>query len=246
MKFLDKFIDFITYQWKKKVVVLLASIFLWYYVSILAETEHNIAIPIEFNDLPNNLIVLHRSERNASFVVRGQINDINREEIYSSIKPVINLSNAAIGEYDYRVSFSVDNPKLRIQVNLLTETVKLKIDRLINKSVKVNPIITGVPEKGYYIGEYYLDRKYVIISGPESYIVSMTNIDTQKINVDNATNDIIEVVQFDLTNNTRVIGDSKVTIVIKVLPVSPEDTNSINTNHILTNESDLDFIYHAL
>lgn len=220
MKFLDwgKIVSFITYEWGKKLIALGIALFLWYYVNTLSYIEQTFTLPIQFTNLPEDLVMVESSDSTATFTVKGRIEMLKNINPSKMMKPVVNLENALPGVKNYKIEIVINEPQADLIINLLKERVNVKIDKIENKTVLVQPIVTGNPKDGFIVDDVIMDKNIMNIRGPSEIISQQTYLETKPVLISGASNDVEQTVNVSLPKFVSVIGYDKITIKVRIIP----------------------------
>jgi YbbR domain-containing protein len=204
-------------EWQKKLIALAFAVFIWYYVNSLSYTEENLALPIQYRNLPSDLMIVESSEPTASFIIKGKVEQIENIKQKRAIKPIVNLEQAATGTHNYKIEISIDEPQSDVIINLLKDRVKLKIDKTIIKIVPIQPIFTGSLKDGYLIDDVIMDHRLITIKGPSELISQLNFLETAPIAITNLTNDFSQSLGINVPKMISIIGEEKVNILVRVV-----------------------------
>ena len=107
-------------------------------------------------------------------------------------------------------------------VNLDPSSVHVKIPvytNLENRTLPVNPIVTGTPAAGFRIGSVDVVPLVVSVEGDQAQLQDLVAADTAPVPVSGATRDVTSQVAYSLPTGVSVIGDqtAKVTVHIEAV-----------------------------
>jgi len=107
-------------------------------------------------------------------------------------------------------------------VNLDPSSVHVKIPvytNLENRTLPVNPIVTGTPAAGFRIGSVDVSPLVVSVEGDQAQLQDLVAADTAPVPVSGATRDVTSQVAYSLPTGVSVIGDqtAKVTVHIEAV-----------------------------
>src|SRR4030042_3516539 len=134
-----------------KLTAVFLSIVLWIFVTSRGQSEISFDVPIEFKDIPQGLEIVTHSVKVISLNMRGQ------ERLLKNIKPAdisvsLDLSKAKKGEGTYYVHREdIRLPHAITVSNFNPSNVKVTTEETVKKTVKVIPIVTGDPERGFSV-----------------------------------------------------------------------------------------------
>jgi YbbR domain-containing protein len=112
-------------------------------------------------------------------------------------------------------------------VDLDPDTVHLTIPvytNLDNRTLPVNPIVTGTPAAGFRIASVGVDPLVVSVEGDQAQLQSLVAADTAPVPVSGATRNITSQVAFALPTGVSVIGDQTATVTVRIEPVTETRT----------------------
>ncbi len=114
------------------------------------------------------------------------------------------------------------------QVDLDPTTVHVQIPvykNLTNKTVPVNPIVTGTPAAGFRIDRVTVDPLVVTVAGDQDQLAVLLTADTAPVSVSGATSDVTMRVPFALPTGMSVVGgDGTAAVTVKIVPVTETRT----------------------
>jgi YbbR domain-containing protein len=95
-------------------------------------------------------------------------------------------------------------------VSLTPSSVRVKIivgSQLQNRSIPINPVVTGTPANGFELTSIEVTPLVVTIEGDVETITALTKIDTQPVSVSGASSDVSQTVGLVLPDGVVVLGD---------------------------------------
>jgi YbbR domain-containing protein len=114
-------------------------------------------------------------------------------------------------------------------VNLTPSVVHVKIPvytNLENRTLPVNPIVTGTPAAGFRIGSVDVKPLVVSVAGDQAQLQALVAADTAPVPVSGATRDITSKVAYSLPTGVSVIGDQTATVTVHIVAVTETRTYS--------------------
>ena len=175
------------------------AIILWFYV--LAGENPNITQ--RFNNIPvtiknsivleeKGLILSEKEEYTVDIRVYGRTSQLYglRKEIEASID--LSPINGK-GEYDIEVSIEGLPESVDLQ-NVCPESIKVAVDRLVEKEQEININIEGEPQNGLKVMGYMITPDKVSLSGPEEILTKVQRVEGT-VNVHGANGDIQQKVE---------------------------------------------------
>ncbi len=213
--------DFVTTNIWLKLSSLVIAIILWFFVILSGRSDVTIDIPVNFINLPPKLEVVDFPQT-VSISIEGQermFKDLKK----SNINAVIDLSEAKTGKSFFTISSdNIELPQMMTITNIDPETVSLKIEEQMSKSVTVKPDIVGTPEKGYAIVEVISSPDSVVIEGPKSLIRKIRRVKTEPIDINDINSDLIFKANLNLAHSSIRKSINKVDVNISVKKINKE------------------------
>lgn len=196
----SRFAKIIERNWPAKIISVAAAIilFLFYRATSLEERFFSVPLDIRINEsyavsstLPSSVkVTLRGSEDNIFLVLEDDI------EVYADF-----TVHAAEGQFLEPVKFrktgsaqNIENLEIRVEPS----EIKLELERKIARSVKIQPQLTGYPEKGYELDQYLLSTEEALVEGPASHVQELEIIPTEELNLDGRVEDFYVRLSFDV------------------------------------------------
>lgn len=178
----------LTGNWGLKIVSLLLAVGLWYYAVGEEEVGMTRRIPLEIK-VQNPQISIMKAPASMVQVTlaapRSLLSALASEKIHAVhvIKPDVKTA----GDYTFRLEpGEIKLPSSQIRVlKIEPETVRVTLDEVITKKIKVNPQFLGEPAFGYKVTkeEIQLDPNAVLIEGPKGQLEKLEGADTEPIDL---------------------------------------------------------------
>ncbi|MBU2539455.1 MAG: YbbR-like domain-containing protein [Proteobacteria bacterium] len=157
-------------NWGLKLISLIFSLLLWYFVVGEDKVDTTLYIPVEIVNLPRELVISNQFKKQVEATVsgpRGLINGINRQRISRTI----NLAKATPGTIVIRNEPETIQFPRGITVSRIQPThITLLIDELVEKELPVQARTTGTPASGYELGGVIFEPPLIKISGPKAVV----------------------------------------------------------------------------
>ena len=198
-----------------KIAAVLLSIVLWLFVTSRGQSEISIDVALEFKNIPSGLEMVNHSMKTISLSIKGQ------ERLIKNIKPSdimvsVDLSKARKGEGIYYINREdIKLPHAITVTNINPSSVKVMTEETVSKTVKVSPVITGEPERGFYIKSVDVVPQYVVIEGTRSEIIKVGNIKTEPLDITGFNESFSQDLKLDLTG--RNIRSKINNVIVKVV-----------------------------
>ena len=168
-----------------KIVAVVMALLLWFHVATEKVYEYTKSFPVKILNIPEGLILSQEVPEEVQVKIRGKGKELLKLLLMEQKNLQIDIGDFRGGENDY--SFKPEEipiPEgldLRAEEILSPQSIKINLDRLIEKKVPIHSQITILPEEGYLlIGEVSLDSHEVFISGPTRLVRKIKSIQTEK------------------------------------------------------------------
>ena len=202
--------DYFTTNIGKKILAITLAIILWIIANFEQDIEKNIEIDIQYNDLSPDLIIKSAPPESLNLRIRGSRTKLSilKTENYSY---PISLNKVASGVS----KFNIRTEQIRIPgvniIGLSPSEIKLEIEHLIIKKVKINPKI-GLPDIGFnVVGTPKVQPSSMKISGPKSILSELQFINTDEVKIEGEqTNFTIEVPLKTNSPLLKILSDDEV------------------------------------
>jgi YbbR domain-containing protein len=199
-----------------KITAILLSILLWVFATSRGISEIVLDVPLEFRNIPSGLELMYYDVKAVSLNIKGQ------ERLIRTIRPTdirvwIDLTKAKKGEGIYAINKNNIRLPLTVTVNNITpSSVKVSLEESVSRTVKVKPIVVGIPEKGYYIKSISVVPQTVDLEGAISEIKKVDKVKTEPLDVTGRSEALTKDLKLDVSGmNIRTkVDEVKVKVVI--------------------------------
>lgn len=164
-----------------KGISLILAFLLWLQVGSQQTFQRTIAVPLEFYNLPADLEIIGDYAKEVDVIIRAQ----RRVESVGQMSAVIDFKNARPGTEIVPLTERniIDSPSGVEVLDIIPARLRLELERITEKTVRVEPEIQGEPAPGYQIASVRVWPSEVTITGPESNVDKMTGARTVPIDV---------------------------------------------------------------
>ncbi|MFH1702294.1 MAG: CdaR family protein [Nitrospirota bacterium] len=198
-----------------KITAVLLSILLWVFATSRGLSEIVLDVPLEFKNIPPRLELMYYDVKAVSLNIKGQ------ERLIRTIRPTdirvwIDLNKAKKGEGIYAINKNNISLPLTVTVkNITPSSVKVSLEESVSKTVKVRPIVVGIPEKGYYIKSISVVPQTVDLEGASSKIKKVDKVKTEPLDVTGRSETLTKDLKLDVSGmNIRTKVDE---VMVKVV-----------------------------
>jgi YbbR domain-containing protein len=169
-----------------KVVSLLLAVGLWLVVARDPITEVEMKVPIEFQNLPDNLEIDSANSTEAQIRVRGPERLIHRLQV-ADVRAEIDLRNVRTGER----TFDLNGGQVHVPQDLEVVQIKpgqfhLSFDSRATRIVEVRPRVTGNFASGMRVARVIADPPNIMITGPLRRVEAVEAAITDPVDVSGA------------------------------------------------------------
>ncbi len=233
-------------NWQLKLISLMLSIVIWFLICEYVDpdtsrTIENIPIAVDFEgSVPESegLAVMTVVDKTVSVRVSGSRDAIALMNP-ATITAALDLRNVThSGEFDLPIMVDLGNSNLKLESQSL-KSLKMKFDKTVLSSVKVNVNVSGEVAKGYVLKEPSLLNTHVEVTGPKEIVDTIVSAEVY-IEQDLFTETITNKYGFELVDRDGEVVESpflktnletiEATVSVKRQKTVPFDVNLINSS----------------
>ena len=149
-------------------------------------------IPLLHKNVPPNM-KLKTDNYQISVALNGPEKDLNAINPSSDIKVMLNLEGYSEGEWTMPLT-SEDvmlsaGKNLRVE-NIIPETVRLQLERVATKNIRLVMETVGKPAKNFELKSVELNPSEVTITGPAARLKNLEYLEAEPVNIQDARNSI--------------------------------------------------------
>jgi len=168
-----------------KIVALVMALLLWFHVATEKTYEYTKSFPVKISNIPKGLILSEQAPEEVQVKIRGKGKELLKLLLVDKEKLQIDIGNFKAGESDYTFKPQEipipEGLELKVEEILSPKSIKISLDRLMEKKVSISSQIAIRPKEGYLqVGEVSLDPQEVGISGPMGQVKRIDSIQTEK------------------------------------------------------------------
>ncbi len=207
-----------------KIISIVIAVIVWFIVATSEQQEVSFYVPVKFKNEAEGLKAFTDTNL-ISVLVKGPKISM-KNFTFNDIKIEIDLSNFQSGEYLYRIKpTDVMLPSGIHLIRVEPQDVRIMIDKLGKKTVKVIPSFIGEVKDGYKISSVTISPNFVTIFGTNKKIKVLESVETLPINISDLDKNIKQKIGIKLN---EIISDSKP----KEVEVEIKVTENIITKNI--------------
>jgi YbbR domain-containing protein len=209
-----------------KAVSVALAILLWSMVSSQrAFVERGLRIPLELQNLPENLEMVEPPQESVDARVRGTADTISRLAT-GDLVATIDLSTAQPGLRLFHLSPERVKAPFAVDVTQVTPaSVAIRFEASATRQVPVRPSVEGSPAPGFIVGKVSADPPIVEIVGPESVLRTVTEAITEPVWVGSAKTDVRAEVALGVADSGARLASTRSAVVTAAIVAAPEERN---------------------
>lgn len=165
-------------NWEVKILALVAAIVLWFFVVGIENNSYRFPEQIDVHavNLPQGMSVSNDLGK-ASLRIRADQNMI-KNLTKSDFDLSVDLKSAVEGEQDVPLLATSKNDNVTI-LKVEPTTVHVVLEPVTQKEIKIKPVVTGNPAKGYSVGNVDVTPATVTVSGGKSLLTKISSISAE-------------------------------------------------------------------
>ncbi len=189
----------ITNNLSLKILALILSILLWFYIYFVygAKINKTASIQVQLINVPQDLSV-NLSSNYIDVVFAAPVRII--EQVEKNIRIVMDLSDIGPGTFTRKIN--IVTPKEVEIISVKPDEIELSVEKIITKEFPIRGVMNGKLANGNIIGKPEITPQIVTVQGVESIVNSIKEA-TVEINIDNATSDIYGSSEIKLINKSN-------------------------------------------
>lgn len=189
-------------NWPAKILSLLAALllFLFYQVSILEKRQLEIPLNLIISE---TLTAASPVPETVTVTIRGEEEELFRIS-ESDIEVYCDFSEySREGRYRAPVRFIKRGTARKIEdLEILVDPMEIRLDlqESTRQRIKIQPNLSGYPEEGFELEQYYLTPDTVLVQGPRKHLQKLDFILTESIEISGKTGDFSQRVLLKTTD----------------------------------------------
>ena len=207
-----------------KIVSVALAVLLWMMVSSQrASVERGLRIPLELQNLPENLEMVEPPQESVDVRVRGTADALGRIAP-GDLVAAVDLSAAQPGRRLFHLSTErVKAPFAVVVTQVTPSSVAIRFEPSATRIVPVMPSVEGEPAPGFIVGKISADPPTVEIVGPESLLRRVTEAITEPLWVGSARADVRSSVIVGVADEGVRLKSAKTAVVSVAIVPAPEE-----------------------
>lgn len=207
-----------------KIVSVALAVVLWMMVSSQrAAVERGLRIPLELQNLPDNLEMVEPPPESVDVRVRGTADALGRISP-GDLVATVDLSAAQAGRRLFHLSPErVKAPFAVAVTQVAPSSVAIRFEPSATRIVPVIPSVEGDPAPGFIVGRIVPDPATVEVVGPESLLRRVTEAITEPLWVGSARADVRSSVVVGVADEGVRLKSVKTAVVSVAIVPAPEE-----------------------
>jgi YbbR domain-containing protein len=174
-------------NWSIKLVSLVLSLMLWFYVTSKGKTEMTLTAPLEMRNIPQNMAVVGDVPSSMEVRIQGQERILRDITVGKKVVGILDLSRTREGENVVRLSpDDISRPSEVTVTHMSLSEVKVKLEPLVRKIFRLKPVVHGAPAAGYRVSGFTVAPPRITVEGPESLMRALDKLQTTPIDIQGA------------------------------------------------------------
>ncbi len=174
-------------HWSIKILSLGLSLTLWFYVTSKGKTEITLSVPLELRNIPQALAIVGDVAGALDVRVQGQERVLRDITIGKKVFGVLDLSMSSAGENIVPISpDDIRRPSGVTVMHLSLSEVKVKLEPLVRRTVRLKPVLHGTPASGFHVAKVTVSPAKITVEGPSSIIKTLDVLQTMPIDIQGA------------------------------------------------------------
>ena len=211
--------SFLTDNIALKLFSLLLGFAFWYAVARESGVEFAFSIPFELRDVPEGLEVVEESVQQVDVRLRGPA-EILRGISAQDLSVAVDLSDAEPGErIAYLTPEDVAVPFGARVMRVTPSSLKIELDRTMERTINVIPRVLGAPAEGFEIQNIALSPQVVTVVGPASQVRGLEQVTTEPVSADGLRQPFSRAVGLELHPLVRLESGTSIELTLDVREV---------------------------
>jgi YbbR domain-containing protein len=200
-------------NWGIKLLSLILSVSLWFYVTSKGKTEMTLTVPLELRNIPQNMAVVGNVTGSLDVRVQGQERVLRDITVGKKVYGSLDLSLAKIGENIVPISpDNIRRPSGVTVMHISRSEVKVRLEPLVRKTFRLKPVLYGLPAAGYQVRRIVVAPPRITAEGPESVIRTLERLQTMPIDIQGATEGLTVEPKIDYQGKALKIIDTNISV----------------------------------
>ncbi len=208
-------------NWILKLVSLAFAVVLWFFVMGESRMEVNHIVQMEYNNLPEGLMIANEVPTSASIRISGP------RALQANISPgdinlSVDLEDLSAGVTSFKRLDETLNIPSGLKITRISPSyVDVKLERVRERAVPVKIVLTGEPAPGFIVKSFRSEPVKVFVSGAESELKGVSEVVTEGIDLSNVQESFTQTVAISYVGNYTDLKEIKTVEAQVVLQPDP-------------------------
>jgi YbbR domain-containing protein len=201
------------------------AVLLWLAVAREPIVERTLRVPLQFQNVPENMEIVGEPLAAVDVLVRGSSSLVSQLQP-GEVAAVVDLQAARPGSRLFHLMPSQVRAPFGLEVqHVAPSTIAVEFEITTRRQVPVVPAIEGEPAPGYVVGTITSEPAQVEVIGPRGSIQTVTEATTEPVSVGGATTTVRDQVTVGVANSeVRLSETQTATVTVAVTPAPIEQT----------------------
>ena len=215
-------IDKIFENWLLKIISLGFAVVLWFFVMGESRMEVNHIVPLEYENLPEELMIASEVPTSVAIRISGpRALQVNLSP--GDISLAVDLKGLSAGVTSFkRLEESLNIPSGLKITRISPSYVDVKLERVREREVPVRVVMTGEPAIGFIVASSMAVPGKVAVAGAESELKGVSEVVTEGIDLTNVQESFSQAVAISYIGNYTDLKETKTVEVQVVLQPDPD------------------------
>lgn len=174
----------VTENWTLKLISLIFALLLWMFIMGERRLEVGYLVPLELQNIPQNLMVANEVPSLVDVRVSGP-RTLLMKVSPNDISIIVDLSDLKPGLTTFkRLEERLNLPNGLRVTRLSPSFIDLKLERIKQKEVPVKITLAGEPLPGYQVGRIKAVPNRIVVEGGETELKGVSEVTTEKVDLD--------------------------------------------------------------
>ena len=200
----------------------LIAMVLWGMAHGISDIERGVDIPIVFNGVPEEVVLVDQSARTVNIRVLGSRAAL-RDVGPSRLDYRVDVSDAQAGDAVYEIDTGRIEDKLPIGARIVSRSpasLAVRFARRGRKSLPVRADLVGEPAAGYTLAAVEVDPPYVWLTGDRREVLRMREAVTETVDVRGLTAPVEREVRLSLADHVWMEDPRPMRVRVRVEPLA--------------------------
>lgn len=216
----------ITENWALKLMSLVFALMLWFFIMGERRLEVNYRVPLEFQNLPRELMVANEIPSMVDVRISGP-RTLLMKVSPNDISITVDLTGLRPGLTSFRRLEERLNLPSGLRVTRLSPSfVDVRLERIQQKTVPVTIALSGEPMSGFVVGSIRAIPDLITIEGAETELKNVNDVSTDEVDLDGVNSSFSLIVPLQHRGNFSWFKDERTTeiqVEITAVEAAPED-----------------------